>query len=143
MGQVTTDERDGLAERLIAQAAEARRRAYVPYSHYPVGAALLTRAGSVYTGVNVENAVYPLTTCAERTAVVGAVADGETDFVAIAVVTDDGGSPCGSCRQVLREFNRGELRVFIATPDGRYREYRLSDLLPDSFGPDNLARPAM
>ncbi len=139
MGQATPDEWDGLAERLIARAVEAQRRAYAPYSHYPVGAALLTRAGSVYTGVNVENAVFPLATCAERTAVVRAVAEGDTDFVALAVVTRDGGSPCGSCRQVLREFNAGDLRVFIATPDGRYRERRLADLLPDSFGPQNLA----
>jgi len=98
----------------------------------------LTRAGTIYTGCNIENAVYPLTTCAERTAVVCAVAEGERDFVALAVVTEDGGSPCGSCRQTLREFNNGDLRIFIATPDGRYREHTLAELLPDSFGPDNL-----
>lgn len=141
--QHATDERDGVVERLIGMAAEAQQRAYAPYSRYRVGAALLTRAGAVYMGANVENAVYPLTTCAERAAVVAAVAAGERDFWIIAVVTDDGGSPCGSCRQVLREFNGGDLRVVIATPDGRYREHRLADLLPDSFGPENLDRPAM
>ena len=141
MGQAATDEWNGLAERLIAQATEAQRRAYAPYSHYPVGAALLTRAGVVYTGVNVENAVFPLTTCAARTAVACAVSEGNTDFVALAVVTLDGGSPCGSWREVVRELKAGDLRIFIATPDGRYRQRRLADLWPDSFGPDNLSRP--
>lgn len=142
MGQPAAGEWDRVARDLVQAASDARTRAYAPYSNYPVGAALLTRAGAVYTGGNVENAAYPLTTCAERSAVAAAVAAGERDFVAIAVVTADGGSPCGACRQILREFSGGDLRVLIATPDGSVREHTLADLLPDSFGPENLGRPA-
>ncbi|MBE9470647.1 MAG: cytidine deaminase, partial [Chloroflexi bacterium] len=91
-------------EELIAQAMEAREHAYAPYSGYRVGAALLGKSGNVYTGCNVENAVYPLVICAERVAVVKAVSEGEQEFVALAVVTKNGGAPCGSCRQTLREF---------------------------------------
>lgn len=140
MGQHATGERDGLAERLLAAATAARRRAHTPYSRYPVGAALLTRDGQVFTGCNVENAAYPLTMCAERVAVFRAVAEGQREFAALAVVTANGGSPCGSCRQVLREFNAGDLPVFIGTPDGQYRATTLAELLPDSFGPENLTR---
>ncbi len=117
---------------LIAQARMARERAYVPYSGYRVGAALLGRSGRVYTGCNVENAVYPMTTCAERTAVVKAVSEGERQFVAIAVVTENGGTPCGACRQTLREFGEN-IVVLIANTDGAWRETTLRDLLPDSF----------
>ncbi len=117
---------------LVAQAQAARERAYAPYSGYRVGAALLGRSGRVYLGCNVENAVYPLCTCAERTAMVRAIAEGEREFVAIAVATEDGGSPCGSCRQTLREFGE-ELMVLIADATGRYRETTLAALLPDSF----------
>ena len=138
MGQHTTGERDGVAGRLMAAAAQVQAQAYTPYSHYAVGAALLTREGRVFTGCNIENAAYPLTICAERVAVFRAVAEGQRDFVALAVVTNNGGSPCGSCRQVLREFNAGDLPVFIGTPDGRYRATTLAELLPDSFGPENL-----
>lgn len=142
MGQPAAGQRDSLAAELMAAATAARARAYAPYSHYPVGAALLSRAGLVYTGCNIENASYPLGMCAERTAIFRAVADGVRDFVAIAIVTENGGSPCGACRQVLREFNRGDLRLLIGTPDGHYREYTLADLLPDSFGPENLKSDA-
>ncbi|HRK90922.1 MAG TPA: cytidine deaminase, partial [Anaerolineales bacterium] len=89
---------------LIDLANEARRRAYVPYSHYPVGAALRTKSGRLYTGVNVENAAYPQTMCAERVAIFKAVSEGESEFEVIAVVTNNGGSPCGGCRQVMAEF---------------------------------------
>ena len=89
---------------LIELANEARRRAYAPYSKYRVGAALRTKSGRVYTGVNVENAAYPVSICAERTAVFKAVSEGEREFEVMAVVTDNGGSPCGSCRQVMAEF---------------------------------------
>ena len=88
-------------QRLIAAATAARAHAYAPYSHYSVGAALLTRTGKVYTGVNVENAAYPSGMCAERVAVFKAVSEGERSFAAIAVVTENGGAPCGACRQVL------------------------------------------
>src|SRR4029079_3524178 len=89
---------------LAARAAQARNWAYAPYSKYFVGAALLTASGRVYDGVNVENAAYPDSLCAERTAVFKAVSEGEREFVAIAVSSKGGGTPCGSCRQVLSEF---------------------------------------
>ncbi|HEC33587.1 MAG TPA: cytidine deaminase, partial [Chloroflexi bacterium] len=100
-------------ESVIAQAKAARENAYAPYSGYRVGAALLGRSGRIYTGCNVENAVYPLCTCAERVAVVKAVSEGERQFVALAVVTENGGAPCGSCRQTLREFGE-DIVVLIA-----------------------------
>ena len=117
---------------LIALATKARKQAYAPYSHYEVGAALWTASGQVYTGCNVENASYGLTICAERTAAVKAVSSGERDFVAIAVVTADGGTPCGSCRQVLAEFGP-HMRVLVADAAGNYKAYRLDELLPDAF----------
>ena len=124
-------------EELIAQAMQARERAYAPYSNYRVGAALLGKSGRVYTGCNVENAVYPLVICAERTAVVKAVSEGEREFVAIAVVTENGGSPCGSCRQTLREFG-ADILVLIADITGAYRETTIAELLPDSFSATDL-----
>ena len=117
---------------LISAAASARERAYAPYSGYRVGAALLTSAGHLYEGCNVENAVYPLSMCAERAAVFHAVCAGEQEFVAIAVVTANGGAPCGSCRQVLREFG-DEMLVLIGDAAGNWRETTVAELLPDSF----------
>jgi cytidine deaminase len=124
-------------ESLVEQALEARKKAYAPYSGYQVGAALLGRSGTVYTGCNVENAVYPLCICAERTAVVKAVSEGEDKFVAIAVASENGGSPCGACRQVLREFGE-KIVVLIADGKGNYRETKVVDLLPDSFSAKDL-----
>ncbi|HET91207.1 MAG TPA: cytidine deaminase [Chloroflexi bacterium] len=124
-------------EHLVEQALNARERAYAPYSGYRVGAALLGESGQVYTGCNVENAVYPLCTCAERTAVVKAVSEGECKFIAIAVATENGGAPCGSCRQILREFGK-RIVVLIADAAGNYRETRVADLLPDSFSVRDL-----
>jgi len=124
-------------EELIARAALAQESAYAPYSSYRVGAALLTRSGRIYLGANVENAVYPLTICAERVAVFKAVTEGEREFEAMAVVTSNGGSPCGSCRQVLREF-APHLVVYIADADGNFRMTTVAALLPDSFGPEFL-----
>ena len=123
---------------LIDLARKARKRAYAPYSHYKVGAALLGKSGTVYTGCNVENASYSHTVCAERTAVLKAVSEGESEFEAIAVVTRNGGSPCGACRQVLSEFSP-ELIIYIADKDGEYRTTTLKQLLPDSFTPAHLA----
>ena len=123
---------------LINLARKARKRAYAPYSHYKVGAALLGKSGTVYTGCNVENASYSHTVCAERTAVLKAVSEGETEFEAIAVVTRNGGSPCGACRQVLSEFSP-ELIIYIGDKDGEYRTTTLKQLLPDSFTPAHLA----
>jgi len=127
-------------EELVRQAIAARERAYAPYSNYHVGAALLAKSGRTYTGCNVENAVYPLVTCAERTAVVKAVSEGEREFVAIAVVTENGGSPCGSCRQVLCEFGKDTV-VLIADTTGACRETTVAELLPDSFSAEDLAIP--
>ena len=124
---------------LVALATEARQQAYAPYSHYAVGAALLTASGKVYTGCNVENASYGMAICAERTAVVKAVSEGERDFTAIAVVTENGGTPCGACRQVLSEFGP-DMRVLVADASGNYCAYRMTDLLPASFGPAQLPR---
>ena len=123
---------------LIDLAIEARRRAYAPYSKYPVGAALRTKSGKVFTGVNVENAAYPTTMCAERTAVFKAVSEGEREFEVIAVVTKNGGSPCGSCRQVLAEFGLDTI-VLIADEEGKLlQETTVNDLLPGAFTPENL-----
>src|SRR5688572_5434243 len=106
---------------LIDLANEARRRAYAPYSNYPVGAALRTKSGRLYTGVNVENAAYPHTMCAERVAIFKAVSEGETEFEVIAVVTNNGGSPCGGCRQVLAEFGLDTI-VLIANGEGKLQK---------------------
>ena len=124
-------------ETLIRRAAAAREQAYAPYSGYPVGAALLAESGRIYAGCNVENAVYPLSMCAERSAVFEAVCQGERAFEAVAVVTENGGAPCGSCRQVLREFGE-EMVVLIADSDGNWRETTVADLLPDSFSAADL-----
>lgn len=125
--------------RLIQAAQAARARAYVPYSHYPVGAAVLTEDGHIVTGCNIENASYPLTCCAERVALFAAIAQGHRRFRALAVVTSNGGSPCGSCRQVMREF-APTMTVIIADAAGNYRLTTVAELLPDSFGPEHLPR---
>jgi cytidine deaminase len=126
-------------DELIKTAIEARTRAYAPYSNYPVGAALLTSTGKIYTGVNVENAAYPTTMCAERVAVFKAVSEGECKFIAIAVVTSNGGSPCGSCRQVLAEFGL-DTRVLIADAQGQVvQETDVAGLLPGAFRPEHLS----
>jgi cytidine deaminase len=123
---------------LVQTAQEARRWAYAPYSHYAVGAALLTASGQVYDGVNVENAAYPTTICAERVAVFKAVSQGERDFVAVAVVTSNGGTPCGSCRQVLAEFGLDTV-VLVANEMGEVLlETTVRELLPGAFGPEKL-----
>jgi cytidine deaminase len=123
---------------LIVLAAQARDQAYAPYSNYAVGAALLGKSGRIYTGCNVENAVYSLTVCAERTALFKAVSEGERQFDALAVVTANGGSPCGSCRQVLAEFGP-DLRVLIAVPGKLVSVQTIAELLPRAFGPRDLA----
>ncbi len=123
---------------LIDLAVEARRRAYAPYSNYPVGAALRSKSQKFYTGMNIENAAYPLTICAERVAVFKAVAEGEREFEAIAVVTKNGGSPCGSCRQVMAEFGL-ETIVLIADQQGQLvTETTVAKLLPEAFTPQKL-----
>ncbi|MFZ5819416.1 MAG: cytidine deaminase [Chloroflexota bacterium] len=124
---------------LIALAKEARQYAYAPYSRYPVGAALKTKSGRIFTGVNVENAAYPQTMCAERTAVFKAVSEGEREYQAIAVVTENGGSPCGGCRQVLAEFGL-DIVVLIADGEGNLvQETTVDELLPGAFTPEKLS----
>ena len=128
---------DNMQNALIREAIEARKNAYAPYSNYKVGAALITADGKIYRGCNVENAAYGPSLCAERTAIVKAVSEGDRDIKAIAVVTENGGAPCGPCRQVMREFNPA-LTVIISDLQGNARVFSLPDLLPESFGPENL-----
>jgi cytidine deaminase len=123
---------------LVDLANTARQRAYVPYSNYRVGSSLRTRTGKIYTGVNVENAAYPQTMCAERVAIFKAVSEGEKDFEVITVVTDNGGSPCGGCRQVMAEFGL-ETVVVLADGNGRIlKETTVRELLPEAFTPEHL-----
>lgn len=123
---------------LIEAARKTQPTAYAPYSKYNVGAALLTKSGKVYLGANIENAAYPTSICAERVAVFKAVSEGEREFAGIAVVTRDGGTPCGSCRQVLAEFSL-DAQVLIANEAGDVvMEGSVLDLLPGAFGPENL-----
>lgn len=131
-----TDEKK---QELIKAANEVRTRAYAPYSHYNVGAALLTKSGQVFLGVNVENAAYPVTICAERSAVVSAVSAGEREFEAIAVATGNGGTPCGSCRQVLAEFGL-DIEVLLVDGSGNLVQHNtVRDLLPGAFQPKDLS----
>jgi cytidine deaminase len=125
-------------KKLVRMATEARRKAYAPYSNYGVGAAILTSSGKYYTGCNVESAAYPTSMCAERVAIFKAVSEGERDFVAIAVVTSNGGTPCGACRQVMAEFGLDTV-VIIADDQGKLKqEARVRDLLPGAFRPSDL-----
>jgi len=125
---------------LIDLANEARRRAYAPYSNYAVGAALRTKSGRLFTGVNIENAAYPHTICAERVAVFKAVSEGEMDFEVIAVVTENGGSPCGGCRQVLAEFGLDTI-VLLASGEGKLQKVMtVAELLPEAFTPAHLKK---
>ena len=127
---------------LIQAAIAASRQAYIPYSHYAVGAAIRTAGGEVFTGCNVENAAYSAAICAERTALVKAVSEGHREFAAVAVVTRNGGSPCGLCRQTLYEFAPA-MQVILADLDGTvHHRLTLSDLLAQGFGPSHLQPPA-
>ena len=123
---------------LVDLANTARQRAYVPYSNYAVGSSLRTKTGRVFTGVNIENAAYPQTMCAERVAIFKAVSEGERDFEVITVVTDNGGSPCGGCRQVMAEFG---LDTIVLLADGKghiIKEMTVKELLPEAFTPEQL-----
>lgn len=131
---------------LIARALEARRMAYTPYSHFQVGAALLTKEKKVYQGCNIENAAYTPSNCAERTAFFKAVSEGEREFAAIAIVGSREGSetldfcaPCGVCRQVMMEFcDYDSFQVILAKSEDEYEVYTLREILPMGFGPKNL-----
>ncbi len=119
------------------KALEARNFAYAPYSNYKVGAALLDKKGNIYSGCNIENIAYTPTICAERTAIFKAISDGEQEFEAIAVVTEDGATPCGVCRQVMCEFGL-ELTIIIGNTKGVIKTYNLKELLPNSFTTSQL-----
>lgn len=123
---------------LVKVARDIRERAYAPYSKYKVGAAALTESGQVYKGVNIENAAYPVTICAERAAIFAAITNGEKKFKALAVVTENGGTPCGSCRQVMAEFGLDMLVIIADEHENIVMEKKLSELLPGAFTPDDL-----
>lgn len=125
---------------LIDLANEARRRSYTPYAKFPVGAALRTKSGRIFTGCNIENAAYPSSMCAERVAIFKAVSEGEREFDVIVNVTPTGGTPCGGCRQVMAEFGLDTI-VLIADGDGRLvQETTVAGLLPAAFTPQDLTR---
>lgn len=129
---------DEMLEKLVEAARVARVWAYAPYSHYAVGAALLTAGGRIYDGVNVENAAFPTGICAERVAMFKAVSEGERDFSVILVMTDNGGTPCGSCRQVMAEFGLST-RVLIVDTNGKvHMDTTVEGLLPKAFRPEDL-----
>ncbi|GGB50159.1 cytidine deaminase [Fictibacillus barbaricus] len=127
-------------EQLMEQAKIAREKAYVPYSKFQVGAALLTADGKVYNGANIENAAYSLTCCAERTALFKAYTEGDTKFSAIAVVADTKRPvpPCGACRQVISELCPPEMPVYLTNLKGDVQEILVKDLLPGAFSPEDL-----
>lgn len=127
---------------LFAAAKQAQARAYAPYSRFKVGAAVRGRGGGVYSGCNVENAAFPAGTCAEEAAIAAMVAAGETRIAEVLVI--GGGdalvTPCGACRQRIREFAPPQTTIHVAGPEGVRRSFTLEDLLPFSFGPDTLGR---
>lgn len=127
---------------LIMKAIEAKEYAYVPYSHFRVGAALLTKSGKVYTGCNIENVSFGATNCAERTAVFKAVSEGEREFEKIVINGEHGDylPPCGICRQVLLEFADASLQVILANDAQDYKITTLGELLPGAFGIENLQK---
>lgn len=134
-----------MAVRLVREALAARKQAYARYSHYTVGAALLTEEGEIYRGCNIESASYGATNCAERTAVFKAVSEGKRKFLAIAIAGGMEGKepaeyayPCGICRQVLREFVADDFVVLVARSEEDYREYRFAQMLPFGFGGDSI-----
>jgi cytidine deaminase len=132
---------------LISEALAAREFAYTPYSHFNVGAALLTAKGKVYRGCNIESATYTPTNCAERTAIFKAVSEGERDFCAIAIVGGPAGKapvdycfPCGVCRQVMTEFCKKDFVLIIAKSEDDYKEYTLDEILPHAFSEEDLRK---
>ncbi len=128
------------ANALIEEAKAARERAYVPYSKFKVGAALLMRDGKVFTGCNIENAAYSMTNCAERTAIFKAYSEGEKDVVAIAVVadTDRPVPPCGACRQVISELVSQDAKIILTNLKGDIQELTVDELLPGAFSAEDM-----
>lgn len=126
--------------KLMEEAKKAREKAYVPYSKFPVGAALLTADGQVIHGCNIENSAYSMTNCAERTAFFKAVSEGIMDFKALAVTGDTEGpiSPCGACRQVIAEFCDTNMPVYLTNLNGVVKETTVGELLPGAFSKEDL-----
>ena len=121
-------------DKLISIAKEALKNAYAPFSKFQVGAALLTKSGEVYTGVNVENSSYGATICAERTAFVKAISEGEREFSAIAIVSSDGSAwPCGICRQFMQEFCDADFEIVSLDSEGNIKAYTMAEMLPEGF----------
>lgn len=126
---------------LIDTARQYLQNSYSPYSNYPVGAAVLAEDGLVYGGTNIENSAHPSGLCAERVAINKAISEGNRRILAVAVVTRNAGAPCGACRQVMREFASLDIPVILTTvEDGLEEDFTLGDLLPRSFGPEDLNR---
>ena len=127
-----------ILQKLIEMALQARQWAYAPYSNYAVGSVVLTDSGKIYEGVNIENAAYPTGICAERVAIFKAVSEGERRFKAIVISTKNGGSPCGSCRQVMAEFGL-DAEVICTDENGKITlESTVGDMLPGAFTPGHL-----
>ncbi len=124
----------------IESTKEAMNKAYVPYSNYPVGALIVTNEGNTYSGCNVENASYPLGNCAESSAIASMILAGEKNIKMIYVMSqnEQGGCPCGGCRQRIREFSDIDTQVILCSPSGVQQRLLLADLLPNSFGPEHL-----
>jgi len=127
-------------ENYIKATKEAMSKAYVPYSNYPVGALIVTNNGNTYSGCNVENASYPLGNCAEASAIASMILGGEKKIKTIYIMTknDEGAIPCGGCRQRIREFSDENTQIMMCSPDGVQQRINLSELLPNSFGPEHL-----
>ena len=127
---------------LVEKAIEARSKAYVPYSKFQVGAAIITSNDNLYLGCNIENASYGLTNCAERTAIFKAVSEGDTEIKAIAVVGDTEGpiSPCGACRQVIAEFATENTKIYLSNLNGDVKETTISEILPGYFSSKDLEK---
>ena len=136
---------DSQIHELVKTALSMRKMSYTPYSHFNVGAALLGADGKIYTGCNIENASYTPTNCAERTAFFKAVSEGVRDFTAIAIAGGkedatelDYCPPCGVCRQVMSEFCKDDFKIYLVKSETEYKEYTLTELVPERFTPNNL-----
>lgn len=131
-----------IKDEMFKAAVEVHKNAYVPYSNFPLGAAVLTEDGSIYTGVNIENASFSLTNCAERSAIFSAVSQGHSKIKALLIVSDteDPVTPCGSCRQVINEFAEGEIEIIMMTKNGKELTMTNTELLPGAFNDSSMEK---
>jgi len=131
-----------IKEKMFEKAKKAQKNAYVPYSEFPLGAAVLTEDGSIYTGVNIENASFSLTNCAERSAIFTAVSKGKRKIKALLLVssTKNPVPPCGACRQVIQEFADGEIEIIMMTEDGKEVTMTSTELLPGAFSKSDMVK---